>query len=291
MKRLSILVLSLFFLWGCGKSDSLPTTVETIRTEQTEAPETGPEGILDPEDMTQPVQTRSVAKPVRISVQDEQKNEILYREYAYDDYGRQKEYWEYDGEGNLTTFSETEYDSGLEYTITFHSGETTYSVFYRCDETGKILHQEMIQEGQIVNATDYTYDDRGNQLTLTMTNGEEENTISYEYDYNEDGNATQVREYQGENLIGWTEYDYDDWNRQIASRYYAADGTLSHTTETVWDGNSSTVTSFDGEGNAYLIQITEMDDHGLVLWKETWQDGIIVSRMEYTYEQLEIIVQ
>lgn len=291
MRKLSILFFSLLFLWGCGKNDTIPTQEENIRIEQTEVPETGPEGIMDPEDMTQPVYTRLVAKPVRISVQDEQGNEILYREYTYDDYGRQKEYWEYSSEGDLTTFSETEYESDLEYSVTFHSGETTYSVFYRCREDGKILHQEMIQEGQIVNATDYTYDDQGNQLTITMTNGEGESTMSYEYDYDENGNAIQVEEYQGYDLIGWTEYDYDDWDRQIASRYYAADGALARSTETVWDGNSSTVTSFDEEENAYLIQITEIDDHGHIMRKETWQYGMMVSRMEYIYEELEIIVQ
>lgn len=289
MKKITILLLSLLILLcGCGK-EATPTEPPVQETEEI-IEVTGPEAILDPEDMTEPLPTEFVLRTTCGAIYNEKGEEILNFEYSYDPYGRMVEFWEYE-DGNVSSFSSTVYISDAEYETTYTYGELQYSVRFTCDENGRVIHQERTEDGAITSTTSYTYDDRGNMLTMVMVYTEGTTIdMSYIYTYDDAGNPVRMEEYNAGELAGWQEETFDSEGRTTEICYYDVAGELIRRTVTTYDGNTRTDISYDMDGTAYMTRIMVTDDHGNTLSQETWQEDVMVSRTEYTIEEIEIIV-
>lgn len=289
MKKSTLILLSLLILLcGCGKEET-PTEPFVQETEAIiEA--TGPEAILDPEDMTEPVPTELVLRTTGGAIYNEKGEEILNFEYSYDAYGRMTEFWEYEN-GGVSSFSSTVYNSDTEYETTYTYGELQYSVRFTCDEQGRVIHQERTEDGAVTSTTSYTYDDHGNMLTMLMEYADGTTIdMSYSYTYDEAGNPVVMEEYNAGELAGRQEETFDSEGRSTEIRYYDIAGELIRRTVTTYEGNTRTDISYDMDGTAYMTRIMVTDDAGNTLSQETWQEDVLVSRTEYTIEEIEIIV-
>lgn len=282
-KFLMILLVLSLLLCGCNQTEE-PETVPPTGDDAIIQDVTGPEAEVDPEDLTEPVATEKVTRLTRTSVLNDKGEEILYREYVYDEYGRQSEYWEYT-DGEVTSFSTTVWLSEMGCETVSHFGENTSTVHCDYDEQGNLLRQEYPEDGRY---TDYTYDEFGHVLTVVTSDG---SAFRYEYTYDEGGRILVQKEYLGDDLVGRLEMEYDENGREVATAYFYPDGSINYTTMTTYAGDTETRTSFRADGTAYLTQITVTDVQGNILSRETWQGDEMVSRTEYTYEEIEIIVQ
>lgn len=286
-KSLVMLMLLSLLLCACGKEEAVPETAPmdtAAPTEYVEEITTDPEAIMDPEDITEPAETETVIRLVRTSVLNERGEEMLYREYSYDEYGRQTEIWEY-SDGEVAVFSATAWLSDTQCETVSHYGENTTTVRSTYDEAGNLLRLEYLHNGR---TTDYTYDEFGNTLTVQNNDG---SSFRYAYTYDDGGRILVQEEYLGDDLVGRLETEYDEAGRETASVYHYPDGSVNYRTVTAYDGATETRTSFDSEGIAYLTQITVTDEQGNVLSRETWQGNEMVSRTENTYQKIEIIAQ
>lgn len=294
MKKSLILLLVLsLLLCSCGKTEAAP---ETAPPAETAAPTeyvqevTGPEAEVDPEDITEPVATETVVRLVRTSVLNDKGEEVLYREYFYDAYGRETEYWEY-SDGEVLSFCITNWISDTEAEITYSYYEDGILIHMVYDEAGRPILNEKIEHGTVTSKTTHTYDEQGNTVNTVSVVGDYANTYVYEYTYDDRGNILVRQEFMNGDSIGRLEVEYDAEGREIASVYYYPDGTVNYTTRTTYEGDAETRTSFDSDGTAYLTQITVTDQLGNILSRETWQEDMMVSRTENTYEEIQIIAQ
>lgn len=303
MKKNILIALSLLLLLsGCAKPEEeipqatnapVETSVQTGTEEQaTDAPTAAPTEDVSQEaegETQTPNKTGSAYRLVRTTVLDGSGNESWHQEYSYDDYGREKLTEQY-MEGTITYTASTVYTSDTVYETTIQRYDTTLSIRYVCDDQGRVTRQETLDEGVMIDYTEYTYDAYGNNLTLhTVTTEGEETKFDYEYAYDEAGRITLRKEFLNGELVGQLECTYDENGREASSRYTYPDGTVSYTTATTWSGSTATQVSTDGEGYDYMKLVTSYDETGNILSQEAWQDGMLLSTTEYIYEDIEII--
>lgn len=291
MKRFLIIILALaLLLCGCGKErNEAPEALENPTAAPTVPATAGDEEIPEGQEaVTAPAkQTETVYRAVRMSLQDSSGNEIGCETYTYDTLGRCTGSQEFDAAGNLTASTVTVYAENGDYETTYSSGGSDYTVRYTCDEAGNVIKDETVENGEVVDYNLRSFDQYGNQLKLETSFG----TFLYEYTYDDSGNVLKRLEYQEEELMGWLEMTYDDQGRASASVYYDPSGEASYSTTVQWEGNTETRTYRDSDGSAYLVVIETYDDLGNTRFRETWQGDVVISRVEYTYEPVEIFAE
>ena len=297
MKKLIALGLCTLLLCGCGKTEQVPETVPaetaapTDYVEETAGEELSePEAIMDPEDITEPVETEKVLLLDSTSVYDDKGKELIYREYHYDDYGRETECWEY-SDGEVMSFYLTDWTSANEAEITYSYYEDGVLIRMVYDEAGRPIQNDRIDHGVVTSSTTHAYDDHGNIARTQSIYGDYAAVYRYEYTYDDQGKPLVRKEFLGEELMGWLEMTYDSQGREVSSVYYYPDGSVNYPTTSTFDGLTETRVSADADGNAYLTQITTVDEMGNVLVRETWQGGEMVSRTENVYVEVEIIAE
>jgi len=289
MKKLILIALSLLMLlWGCGKDTPAPTDAPIQETEEI-VEVTGPEAVLDPEDMTEPLPTEMVLRLVRKTALTGSGEESWHEEYYYDDYGREKLTEEYmEGEVVCST-SVTHTESGRELLYSYPEGRTV-TVLETLDEFGNLLSREFIEDGEVEYRTDYTYDDQGRLLSYTTVYTYEGSPLSCTYEYDDLGNQVMVYEYTGDQLMGQTQREFDDQGRKTKAVYTDMLSDWGYTYVYTWEGNTETAVQYDSDGTESRKTITAYDESGNILSQETWQGDVMVSRLEYNYEEIEIIV-
>lgn len=289
MKKITLIALSLLILLcGCVR-EATPTEPPIQETEEI-VEVTGPEAILDPEDMTEPVPTEMVLRLVRKTALTAGGNESWHQEYHYDDYGREKLTEEYmDGEVVCST-SVTYTESGRELLYTYPEGRTV-TVLETWDGSGNLLTREFIEEGEVEYRTDYTYDEQGRLLSYTTVYTYEGSPLSCTYEYDDQGNQYLVYEYTGEELMGKTEREFDDQGRKVKAVYTDMLSDWGYTYVYTWEGNTETAIQYESDGTESRKTVTTYDESGNILTQETWQGDDMVSRVEYTYEEIEIIAE
>ena len=288
MKKLIIFLLSLLILLcGCGKEE-MPTEPPVQETEEI-IEVTGPEAILDPEDMTEPLPTEFVLRLVRKTALTGSGQESWHEEYHYDDYGREKLTEEYMEGAVICSTSVTYTDSGRELLYSYPEGRTV-TVREELDEAGNLLSREFIEDGEVEYRTDYTYDDQGRLLSYTTVYTYEGSPLSCTYEYDDRGNQVMVYEYTGDELMGKTQREFDDQGRKTKAVYTDMLSDWGYTYVYTWEGTTETAVQYDSDGAESRKTITTYDESGNILVQETWQEDVMVSRLEYTYEEIEIIV-
>lgn len=296
MKRILIAMLALsLLLCGCGKEEPKPTEPaaqtqsQTVATEPTEAPATeDPDGIPEGQEaVTEPsTGEKTVYLAVRMSVENADGEETGYETYTYDELGRRTGSQEVRTDGQSGTTTSTIYSENGDYVTVYTTGEFTYSVRNFLDEMGNVIRDEMVEDGEVTDTSERTFDQYGNQLTVKTDFG----YFTYEYTYDENGNVTKRMEYQDGELMGWLEMTYDADERVSESTYYTADGKVSHGTSITWEGNTQTSSYRDADGEVYMMVMESFDDRGNTLFRETRQGDLVVSRVSYTYEPFQIPV-
>ena len=150
----------------------------------------------------------------------------------------------------------------------------------------------------------YTYDDEANTVTWvgtydTQTKYLNENgdpirivTISHAagmemetlYEYDELGRNVKTIHYQDGVLAYTVLTSYDDQGRMVKNISYDANGTAIYGSTVVYEENTVTTLDLDGYRSVEILR-----PDGLVEKMENYDpDGNLLSRMEYTYQEIQI---
>lgn len=311
MKKILILLLILsLLLCGCGKEETpepapeqtgetptqneeaapetaLETAAAETVSEETETVDDGPEGIVDEND------TDPIYRLTRKTALNEDGAELWHMEYDYDETGFVKEVREISAAGQLLRQEvNTPGENGLcEKTEVYEYGALSQTVVNTYDGEGRLVSRRTeTADGEVCEET-WTYDEKGNELSFQSgIAGVEEllNDWSYVYSYREDGTVATREEYFAGELTGKMENHYDESGRISESVYYGADGSLSYSTVTTWEGSTETITEFNAEDVAYMVTVTTYDAEGNLIRQEVQQDGTVISCVECSYEPFEV---
>lgn len=230
-------------------------------------------------------------------------------------------YGERHQDGSLLSTTSWEYDEfGNPVKITTEENDTVEISEYKntLDQDGRILRQEMYQNGTLTSADVYTYDEKGNELTHEYNwyseNEEMSDWRKYTKTYNRMGELTQqtlhwnfndeyiIWDYEDELCVRQTTYEaetdkiveywlytYDEKGNEIKqSRYDAADN-LEFYTEYTWDdtGRAQTKKNYNADGTPRNhFDVFTYDEYGNQIMQERYQDGEVYWRISYVYEQL-----
>ena len=217
--------------------------------------------------------------------------------------------WEYDGFGNP-----------IEITTEGNDTVEILEYKYSLDKDGRILRQEMYQNGRLTSVDEFTYDRRGNELTheykLFSENEEMSDWRTYTKTYDRKGVLTRevlhwnfndeytVWDYEDELCVRQTSYEnetdkiveywtytYDEKGNQIRKSRYDGVDNLSYYNEFTWDdtGLVQTEMSYNADGTPRNhFDVFTYDEYGNQIMQERYRDGEVYWRISYVYEQLEV---
>ena len=289
MKRIFALILALLLLLsGCGKEPAAQSTPDTQEAQPsvTETVNTGEgEGVLDP---TTEIRYLIVKKIVT----NDQGEELWGTEYTYDDTGFCTHEREHSNIGSAaysrvnspdalnrigsSVFTELD---GSQYTITY-----TYDEFNRC------IREDVRYDDGTQEYTEYTYNDKGQYLTLKQyIGGELIMDYAFSYTYDGAGNQVSMDEYLSGDLLYHVTFTYDEASREIASTTSLVNGEIQSRTESQWDGLTETRYFYSGEdAEPFMVSVFTYDEAGNVVFEETRQGETVINRAEYIYEPFEV---
>ena len=131
---------------------------------------------------------------------DKHDNVTYYKHTDHEDeeysYARSYEY-EYNSKGDI--IEEVCYDED--------SGDELYTQTYEYDKKGNPTYFEYDYQGHVSYA-EYEYDKKGNLVTLTNYDNNDEETYRYEYEYDKNGNRTARYAYYEDELEEYTEFSW-----------------------------------------------------------------------------------
>lgn len=285
-KAISIILILMILLSACGKDDPAETTLgsETVPTGSESFNGEG-EGVLDPSTEIRYLLVKKI-------VTNEAGQELWGTEYSYDDTGfctHEREYSNIssaayirvntpDALGRIGSSQFTELDNS-QYTVTY-----TYDEFDRC------IREDIRYENGAEEYTEYTYNDRGDYLTLrTYISGELAMDYSFSYTYDGNNNQVAMDEYLFGDLLHHTAFAYDDQGRETGTVTSLVNGEVQSRTESHWDGLTETRYFFSGEETEpFMVSVFTYDAAGNVVFEETRQGDIVINRAEYIYEPFEV---
>jgi hypothetical protein len=237
-------------------------------------------------------------------------NETALVTYAYDSMGNQVRVTTHRN-GEMLQEMKYQYDdrgNQIRRILWDHSGWFSFPVSratYTYDDRNRPLTSVFRNGfGFKTGGDTYTYDDEANTVTLegtydTQTKYLNENgdpirivTISHAagmemetlYEYDELGRNVKTIHYQDGVLASTVQTSYDDQGRMVKNISYDANGTAIYGSTVVYEEN--TVTTMDLEGNR---SVETLRPDGLVEKMENYNpDGELLSRMEYTYQEIQI---
>ena len=118
-------------------------------------------------------------------------------------------------------------------------------------------------------------------LTVNHNNGTEMESL---YEYDALGRNTRTVSYYDGALSSTDETSYDDQGRMVKNISYDANGTAIYGSTVVYEENTVTTLDLDGYRSVEILR-----PDGLVEKMENYDpDGNLLSRMEYTYQEIQI---
>lgn len=240
--------------------------------------------------------------------------------YTYDERGNLiedksvgKTGWHYDRDV-LTTYTYDEANRQLSGTTRYEDSTSSYTYTY--DKDGHVLSYCGYDDGELVARTDYTYDERGNQLTLRQwynevreynnryevsTYDEKDrlltHTVTYEgeepivrtYTYAEDGSYYYERAcyYESEDVVeqGTLTYYYDSEGRNLGYKVVTEDGTVHEQEEIRLNENGDEIYRRTLYDDVDSVTTRTYNERGQILLRQTTEDGEVTSSSKYTYDE------
>ena len=188
----------------------------------------------------------------------------------------------YYSDGKLTSERESTYDEQNRLlTVTYRNGFgfKTGSDTYTYDEEANTV----TWEGTYDTQTKYL-NENGDPIrivTISHAAGMEMETL---YEYDELGRNVKTIHYQDGVLASTVQTSYDDQGRMVKNISYDANGTAIYGSTVVYE--ESTVTTLDLDGNR---SVEALRPDGLVEKMENYDpNGELLSRMEYTYQEIQV---
>lgn len=289
MKRIFALILALsLLLCGCGKEEPTETTQAsqetTAATQATENSGEG-EGVLDP---TTEIRYLIVKKIVT----NDQGQELWGTEYTYDDTGFCTNEREYSNIGSASYSRTNSPDARNRIASSLYTqlDGSQYTVTYTYDDFDRCVREDVRYEDGTEEYTEYTYNDKGQYLTLKQyIAGELIMDYAFSYTYDGLGNQVSMDEYLSGDLLYHVAFTYDEEGREISSVTSLVNGEIQSRTESQWDGLTETRYFYSGEDTeAFMISVFTYDDNGNVVFEESRQGDTVINRAEYIYEPFEV---
>lgn len=290
MKKLIplILILCLLLLSACGKEE--PNQTETNTQEPTPAASetlsgSEGEGVLDP---TTEIRYLIVKKIVT----NDQGQELWGTEYSYDDTGfctHEREYSNI-GAGAYSRVNSPDVLGRIGSSLFTELDGSQYTITYTYDERDRCVREDIRYEDGTEEYTEYTYNDKGQYLTLKQyIGGELVMDYGFSYTYDGTGNQISMDEYLSGDLLHHVTFTYDAEGREIGSVTSLVNGEIQSRTESHWDGLTETRYFYSGEETEpFMVSVFTYDGNGNVVFEETRQGDTVINRAEYIYEPFEV---
>jgi hypothetical protein len=289
MKRIFALTLALMLLLSaCGKEEPNQTTDNPQQTapaaSETVSGGEG-EGVLDP---TTEIRYLIVKKIVT----NDQGQELWGTEYTYDDTGfctHEREYSNI-GSGAYSRVNSPDVLGRIGSSLFTGLDGSQYTVTYSYDDRDRCIREDVRYEDGTEEYTEYTYNDKGQYLTLKQyIGGELAMDYGFSYTYDGAGNQVSMDEYLSGDLLHHVTFTYDAEGREIGSATCLVNGEIQSRTESQWDGLTETRYFYSGEdAEPFMVSVFTYDDAGNVVFEETRQGDTVINRAEYIYEPFEV---
>lgn len=288
MKKLIFYILMIaLLLCGCGGKEvpettapqgSIPAVSETVNSGEGE-------GILDP---TTEIRYLIVKKIVT----NDQSQELWGTEYSYDDTGfctREREYSNI-GSGAYSRVNSPDALNRIGSSLFTGLDGSQYTITYTYDEFDRCIREDVRYDDGTEEYTEYTYNDKGQYLTLRQfIGGELAMDYAFSYTYDGAGNQISMDEYLSGDLLYHVTFTYDEEGRETTSVTSLVNGEIQSRTESHWDGLTETRYFYSGEDtDPFMVSIFTYDDAGNVVFEETRQGDTVINRAEYIYEPFEV---
>ena len=170
--------------------------------------------------------------------------------YEFDGWGNEVGYADYLPDGSLESYSRKVYDSsGRKIEETHFEADGTMTSRYEDLYEGNTLQEYSWREGEErVLDGESTFDDAGNQLTLTSYNDDGSVDYTREYEYDSQGNLVYKNfgSYQEGSLESLMEYQYsyDSQGNQVEEQTFR-NGELYQVTQWEFDGNGNMLFEYE----------------------------------------------
>ena len=287
-KLIPILMILCLLLCACGKEESAETTQapqESMPASQETTNGGEGEGILDP---TTEIRYLIVKKIVT----NDQGQELWGTEYTYDDTGfctHEREYSNI-GSGSYSRTNSPDAMNRIASSLFTQLDGSQYTVTYTYDDFDRCIREDIRYEDGTEEYTEYTYNDKGQYLTLKQyIGGELIMDYAFSYTYDGQGNQMSMDEYLDGDLLHHVTFTYDEDGREAGSVTSLVNGEIQSRTESHWDGLTETRYFYSGEEtDAFMISVFTYDDNGNVVFEETRQGETVINRAEYIYEPFEV---
>ena len=283
-KLIPILMILCLLLCACGKEEPAETTQapqESMPASQETTNGGEGEGILDP---TTEIRYLIVKKIVT----NDQGQELWGTEYTYDDTGfctHEREYSNI-GSGSYSRTNSPDAMNRIASSLFTQLDGSQYTVTYTYDDFDRCIREDIRYEDGTEEYTEYTYNDKGQYLTLKQyIGGELIMDYAFSYTYDGQGNQMSMDEYLDGDLLHHVTFTYDEDGREAGSVTSLVNGEIQSRTESHWDGLTETRYFYSGEEtDAFMISVFTYDDNGNVVFEETRQGETVINRAEYIYE-------
>ena len=178
------------------------------------------------------------------------------------------------------------------------------------DENGTIVKQIRV-DGDVVSVMEYTYDEQGHNLGMTMfIDGELVSSTEYVWNnglrtavttkmaaqnmtqkvlmtYDSNGLLLRQDSYSADSLSSYSLYAYDENGRVKSMTTYLPDGTLYTVSTHSWEGNTQTIVTADAQGAAMQTAVLTYDDARNLLTHSVYNAlGDLVSKETHTWKAI-----
>ena len=206
-------------------------------------------------------------------------NRILKELATYNDVERERSEYEYQAD----RITERYYEYGLPVRT------------YVKNTDDQILELYEYLEGKEYLSVSNTYDDSGKVLKRTNFGIEGKEIGGTDYSYDEHGNLIEKKEFSAyRSSIYMSErntYEYDESNRLIKENgsYYSIDAGEYHSYERYFqNGLQTAYFAFDSQKMKVSEDHYEYDEHGNLIAKSSWNQGLIPAEFAYEYQMFRV---
>lgn len=183
---------------------------------------------------------------------------------------------EKDSDGKDRTMKATvEYDENHNVIATksYIDDKLNYAVTYDKDMNKSLLELTYNEDGEVIDRTESTYDEKGNCVERVSTYKYDDETIVYKRvsTYDENGNVL-------------TEKTYENGELSYEQRYtYTADGKLAREAYINKEGQEESFTekTYDDQGNVLTVKVDGMLSGSYETYENTYEDGKLVEVKVY----------
>lgn len=186
-------------------------------------------------------------------------NQLVGREdYEYNEQGREIVDWgeEYNADGSYVALCKTEREynaEGREIRHKDYDGSGNLSSYTEYDSEGRMIFNKYYDDsGNLESSSEFKYDSEGRLYKQLDYGGTGRLEQYFENEYDAEGRQIGCKIYGGSGkLQGYNEMDNDTEGRKIAERQYDASGNLVYYTEWEYnaEGQRRAVRSYDASGN------------------------------------------